>query len=121
MIDFQSDFIFPVHAVPDAGALPRRADRLSVETPDVARLEGIVIEGSRQRGKTLVLGFGGNAWNGQHVAEYLHELYPEYDVAAFHYRGYRPSSGSPSAKALISDAPLVYDAAVERLARVIRS
>jgi pimeloyl-ACP methyl ester carboxylesterase len=36
-------------------------------------------------------------------------------VAAFHYRGYRPSTGSPSAKALLADAPLVFDAAVERV------
>src|SRR5947209_8076705 len=72
-------------------------------------------------GRTLILGFGGNAWNGQDVAEYLHELYPDHNVAAFHYRGYPPSTGSPSAEALIADAPLVYDAAVgtAKPARVI--
>jgi pimeloyl-ACP methyl ester carboxylesterase len=63
----------------------------------------------------MLLGFGGNAWNGQDVAEYLHELFPGHDVVAFHYRGYAPSSGSPSGEALIADAPLVYDAAVARL------
>src|SRR5205814_1581359 len=63
----------------------------------------------------LLLGFGGNAWNGQDVAEYLHELFPDRDVVAFHYRGYAPSTGSPSAEALIADAPLVYDFAVERV------
>ena len=62
--------------------------------------------------RTLILGFGGNAWNGQDVAEYLHEIFPEEDVVAFHYRGYAPSTGSPSGEALIADAPLVYDAAV---------
>lgn len=62
-----------------------------------------------------MLGFGGNAWNAQHVAEYLHETYPGANVVAFHYRGYRPSTGAPSAKALIDDAPLVYDLAVERV------
>jgi pimeloyl-ACP methyl ester carboxylesterase len=36
-------------------------------------------------------------------------------VVAFHYRGYRPSTGEPSAEALIGDAPLVYDAAVARV------
>jgi hypothetical protein len=64
--------------------------------------------------RTLILGFGGNAWNGQDVAEYLHEIFPDHEVVAFHYRGYRPSTGSPSAEALIADAPLVYDAAVDR-------
>ncbi len=62
----------------------------------------------------LVLGFGGNAWNGQHVGMELNRLYPDAHVVAFHYRGYRPSTGSPSAEALIADAPLVYDAAVAR-------
>ena len=49
----------------------------------------------------------------QDVAEYLHELFPDDEVVAFHYRGYAPSTGSPSAEALIADAPLVYDVAVE--------
>ena len=41
--------------------------------------------------------------------------FPDDDVVAFHYRGYAPSTGSPSAEALIADAPLVYDAAVKRV------
>jgi pimeloyl-ACP methyl ester carboxylesterase len=36
-------------------------------------------------------------------------------VVAFHYRGYAPSTGSPSAESLIADAPLVYDLAVQKL------
>src|SRR5207302_966928 len=92
-------------------------------TPDGQKLAGIHIpaDSSAKSRTTLILGFGGNAWNGQDVAEYLHELFPEDEVVAFHYRGYPPSTGSPSAKALIADAPLVYDLAVERLkpARVV--
>jgi pimeloyl-ACP methyl ester carboxylesterase len=88
-----------------------------VRTPDGQTLQGIHIPADVPGpGSTLILGFGGNAWNGQDVAEYLHELYPEHDVVAFHYRGYAPSTGSPSGKALIADAPLVYDAVVERVA-----
>lgn len=115
MLEFQTHLIFPVHAVAPAGPLPASADRLSVMTPDRQTLQGVHIPPERpDTSRTLILGFGGNAWNGQDVAEYLHELYPEHDVAAFHYRGYPPSTGSPSANALIADAPLVYDAAVER-------
>lgn len=122
MFDFQSDLIFPVRAVPEAGPLPPRAEKLSVETPDGQTLRGTYIPADEQdASRTLILGFGGNAWNGQDVAEYLHELYPEHDVIAFHYRGYRPSTGSPSGEALSADAPIVYDAAVERTkpARVV--
>jgi uncharacterized protein len=114
MFEFQSHLIFPVHSVPAAGPLPSKAERLSVRTPDGTTLHGIHIPpDDRDPSRTLILGFGGNAWNGQDVAEYLHELYPEHDVVTFHYRGYAPSTGSPSAEALIADAPLVYDGAVD--------
>jgi pimeloyl-ACP methyl ester carboxylesterase len=122
MLEFQSHLIFPVHAVPAAGPLPPRAERLDVRIPDGAILRGIRIPPDEaDASRTLILGFGGNAWNGQDVAEYLHELFPNHDAVVFHYRGYAPSTGSPSAKALIDDAPLVYDAAVKRAkpARVI--
>jgi hypothetical protein len=116
MIELQSSLIFPVHAVPAAGPLPPSAERLSVKTPGGQTLEGVHISPDEpDRTRMLLLAFGGNAWNAQDVAEYLHELYPDHDVVAFHYRGYAPSTGSPSGEALITDAPLVYDAAVERV------
>ena len=116
MLEFQSHLIFPVHAVPAAGPLPRSAERMTVSTPDGETLQGIHLRPvDADRSRTLILGFGGNAWNGQDVAEYLQRLYPDHDVVAFFYRGYPPSTGSPSAEALIADAPLVFDAAVERL------
>lgn len=111
----QTQLLFPTHAVPQAGPLPAGAEALSVETADGETLRGVHIPPGIQAegGTTLVIGFGGNGWNGQHVAEELHALYPEAHVVAFHYRGYRPSSGSPSAEALMRDAPLVFDSAVE--------
>lgn len=116
MFEFQSHLIFPVHAVPAAGPWPAGADHLSVETPGGATLQGIHIPANEpDPSRTLILGFGGNAWNGQDVAEYLHEVFPEHDVVAFHYRGYAPSTGSPSSEALIADAPLIYDEAVGQL------
>ena len=100
--------------MPPAGPLPPSAERLSVSTPDGDTLHGIRIPPDEAKpSPTLILGFGGNAWNGQDVAEYLHEMYPDQEVVAFHYRGYSPSTGSPSAEALIRDAPLIYDASVK--------
>lgn len=122
MLDLQSHFIFPVHAVAASGPLPKGAEQLSVRTSGGQTLYGVRIPGDGAKGTgTLVLGFGGNAWNGQDVAQYLHEIFPDDEVVAFHYRGYAPSTGSPSAEALIDDAPLVYDAALEatKPARVI--
>lgn len=116
MFEFQSHLIFPVDAVPAAGPWPPRAEHLAVKTVDGETLQGIHIPADHlDESRTLILGFGGNAWNGQDVAEYLHEIYPDHDVVAFHYRGYAPSTGKPSGEALIADAPLVFDATVDRL------
>ncbi len=115
MMNFlQAQMLFPTDAVPAAGPLPPNAERLEFEAPGGVRLHGVHFPPKTAGDHPLVLGFGGNAWNGQHVAMELHRLFPDAHVVAFHYRGYRPSTGSPSAEALISDAPLVYDAAVER-------
>lgn len=113
----QDELLFPTHAVPPAGPLPPNAERVSLDLPDGNQLHGVLIPpAARADGpRTLVIGFGGNAWNGEDVGSYLHEIYPEAHVAAFHYRGYRPSTGTPSADALVEDAPLVLDLAVERL------
>ncbi len=61
----------------------------------------------------MILGFGGNAWNGSDVAAFLHRIYPDAHIVVFHFRGYRPSSGRPSAQALLADAPIVRDFAVK--------
>jgi uncharacterized protein len=114
MFEFQSHLIFPTHAVPKAGPLPKGAVQLRVEAGKGITLHGVRIPPDKpDSSKTLILGFGGNGWNGQDVAEYLHELYPEFEIVAFHYRGYSPSTGDPSSDALISDAPVIFDAAVE--------
>lgn len=112
----QTQMLFPTGAVGPPGPLPASAEQVSVETPDGQKLHGVHIPAAGAGGpRTLILGFGGNAWNGSDVAAYLHDLYPRADVIAFHYRGYRPSTGSPSAAALIADAPLVHDFAVDRV------
>jgi pimeloyl-ACP methyl ester carboxylesterase len=116
MFEFQSHLLFPTHAVPRAGPMPTGAEHLSLTTPDGSKLAGILIPGDEPaQERLMILGFGGNAWNAQDVAEYLHQLFPDADVVAFHYRGYAPSTGSPSAEALLADAPLVFDLAVKRV------
>lgn len=112
----QTEMLFPTHAVSPPGPAPAGAERLTVQTSGGETLHGVVVPPAEPCDeRILILGFGGNAWNGEDVASYLHELYPQAHVVAFHYRGYRPSTGSPSAEALIADAPLVFDAAVERV------
>jgi pimeloyl-ACP methyl ester carboxylesterase len=112
---FQARLLFPAGAVGGAGPLPPGAERLSLDTGDGHRLQGVHLKPSAAASGTLILGFGGNGWNAETAAAYLHGLFPEADVIAFHYRGYRPSTGTPSAEALIADAPLVHDLAVGRV------
>ena len=114
---FQSRIIFPTHAVGRAGPLPAGSKRLTIDTADGYRLHGVSIPSSQRAGKprTMVLGFAGNAWNSADAAVYLHQIYPQAHVVAFHYRGYAPSTGSPSAEALLEDAPNVFDAAVRQV------
>lgn len=112
---FQGRLLFPAGAVGAAGPLPPGAERLSLKTLDGHRLHGVHIRPGAAASGTLILGFGGNGWNAETAAAYLHGLFPEADVVAFHYRGYRPSTGSPSARALLDDAPLVHDLAIGRV------
>ncbi len=108
----QTRMLFPVGIAAGIDPpLPGSAVRLEIATADGERLHGVRIlpvENSPANSPTLI-GFGGNAWNANVVALYLHGLYPNADVVAFHYRGYKPSTGQPSAAALLSDAVLIHD------------
>lgn len=112
----QAAMLFPTRMVQGAGPLPPGSERLAVETPDGERLHGVRIAASRggEGDRPLLLGFGGNAWNAEDAALYLADLFPEHDVVAFHYRGYRPSTGRPGGPALLRDAPLVHDEVARR-------
>ena len=113
----QSSLLFPTTMVSAAGPLPPGARRLVVESGG-EQLHGIHLppRGGRTGERLAIIGFGGNAWNAEAAAMYLHELYPHADVVAFHYRGYRPSTGRPSSSALLDDAPLIHDKVVQALA-----
>ena len=110
MFELQTKLIFPTHAVaPPGRCRPARSVCRCARPTATTCAASTSRRTSRATATHLILGFGGNAWNGQDVAEYLHKLFPDDEVVAFHYRGYAPSTGSPSAEALIADAPLVYD------------
>ena len=115
MYGAQTWLLFPTRLAAASGPLlPAAAQRLETSAADGVRLHGVRIPPARERagGRLVLLGFGGNAWNAESVALYLHGLFPEAEAVAFHYRGYPPSEGRPSAAALLADAPLLYDAAV---------
>jgi hypothetical protein len=106
----QERLLFPTAIAGGAGPLPPGAERLSIDTPDGVRLEGVHFPPLRGTGSgTLILSFPGNATNAQGMAGRLRATFPEHEIAAFHYRGYPPSGGSVAAAGMIEDAPLVYD------------
>lgn len=113
----QTRMLFPTDMVGPPGPMPAGAEQVAFDTTGGDTLHGVLVppRGQREGPRVLVLGFGGNAWNAADVAAFLHDLYPQAHVVAFHYRGYRPSTGSPSAAALLADAPLVHDFAVARV------
>ncbi len=111
----QTSAIFPTGmAEAQAPVLPPDAVRLEVMTQGGERLVGIHFrpQGGGQADGLMVLGFGGNAANADGLALYLRDLFPEAHVVTFHYRGYRPSTGAPSAAALLEDSLTVHDFAV---------
>lgn len=108
----QTWLIFPTHLVPATGSpLPPSAERLEFATPDGNRLHGVRIPPTRKTSgdRLVVIGFGGNAWHADSDAVYLHELFSEAEIVVFHHRGYKPSTGQPSAKTLLADAPIIHD------------
>ena len=114
----QTWLLFPTALVARQVRVPASAQRLEVEAPSGDRLVGVHIPASsgREQNRPLLLAFGGYAWNADATALYLHGVLPDCDVVAFHYRGYRPSTGRPSAEVLLADAPVIFDHARQALA-----
>lgn len=118
----QTALIFPAGQVARNVPLPAGAEPLETVAGSGERLRGIHIPPVRPgAGRLLLLGFGGNATDAASTASLLHDLFPEAEIAVFHYRGYRPSEGRPGAAALRADALVVHDFVRARLrpARIV--
>lgn len=93
---------------------PLTPERLEVATADGAKLHGLLFRAENERAD-LLLGFGGNAQDAELLGHDLAADFGEMHVAVFHYRGYGPSTGSPSERALLGDALVIHDRLVEHL------
>ncbi|WP_114964529.1 alpha/beta hydrolase [Alkalilacustris brevis] len=109
----QTALLFPRWAVGPSPQMPQGTVPLRLERPDGIELHGYLLPGSGDGDGPPLLGFGGNAWNAADMALFLHRVFPEHDVVAFHYRGYRPSTGRPSARGLKDDALAIHDHLLE--------
>lgn len=113
---FQQSLVFPRQMVGPPPALPNQTERLTLNLGD-ATLHGVRIPG-RAPARPTILGFPGNAWNAEAMALFLHQVAPAQDVVVYHYRGYAPSTGSPSAQALMADALAIHDSLTGPVAAV---
>jgi len=111
----QDRMLFPAPAA--RAAIPAGAERLLLKAADGVRLAGLRLPATAPAPNApLILAFAGNGTYADDAAGLLHELLPASDVVAFHYRGYPPSGGSPSTRAIAEDALRVHDAAARRFA-----
>jgi pimeloyl-ACP methyl ester carboxylesterase len=111
----QERLLFPAPAA--RAAFPAGAERLALAAPDGVRLAGLRLPATApDPGAPLILAFGGNGSYADDAAGILHDLFPASDVVAFHYRGYPPSGGRPSTKAIQADSLRAFDAATRRFA-----
>jgi len=112
---YQARMLFPAPPARDEAQLPAGAERLSLATPDGVRLIGVRLPAPVPDPQApLLLAFGGNGWNADAAADYLRQVYPQAEIVAFHFRGYRPSGGTPSSRALEADSLLVHDKVARR-------
>ncbi|WP_419913651.1 alpha/beta hydrolase [Hoeflea sp.] len=106
----QTHLIFPAGLVGQGGAPPgSRTVQLATEDGENVVLVRVAPAAGEIAERPVLLGFGGNAWSANTMATVLHQIFPDHEIAALHYRGYGPSSGRPSSKALFADAALAYD------------
>jgi pimeloyl-ACP methyl ester carboxylesterase len=95
--------------------LPEGTERLQLRTADGETIVGNLVR-ARRRSRGLVIGFSGNAWNGDDCTTFIAHRLTDVDVVVFHYRGYTPSTGTPCEAALFADALLIYDTMVKGMA-----
>jgi fermentation-respiration switch protein FrsA (DUF1100 family) len=88
-------------------------EEVKVSMRDGTTLAGVLVRSSPARGP-LVIYLGGNAEEVTEFASSAHEVHGDRAVLLVNYRGYGASGGTPSEKALVSDAIELYDWAARR-------
>ncbi len=112
----QDRLVFPAHATPEPSRrLPTGAAHWQVEVARDVVVRGVHLRPAAGAGESVALGFGGNCHNAQDLAVFLHERLPAHHVVVFHYRGYAPSQGRASERALCEDAEILFDETLARL------
>jgi len=115
MYFLQERLIFPAHMV-DKATLNNNDNTEHLElrsTDNKITLHGIAFN-PQEKTKDLVIVFSGNAQNAKLLAQDVHKSLPNATIAAFNYRGYGRSEGSPSQKAIFADTLKQIDFLIEK-------
>ncbi len=91
------------------------ADPVSLDSEGV-RLHGWLLNPGSDR---ALVYFGGNSEMVTHRREFFEDVFRDYSVYLFNYRGYGLNQGSPSEAALCADALAIYDWLNERHASIL--
>lgn len=118
MYGAQTFLVFPGTRLPSRPLdHPLTPERMIIAPEEGVELHGMLFPpGGSGTSKRLLIGFGGNGQDAEDLGQELATRFPTLHVAVFHYRGYGPSSGRPGEAALLSDAELIHDRLVARLA-----
>ena len=103
-------------AFPDLNRTFHRASDVELTTPDKVKIKGWFLQATAEKSDRLILLFHGNGGHRAHRGQwYSIARSLNSDVLAIDYHGYGDSGGSPSEKALISDASAAWKYAIEQL------
>lgn len=104
----------------DAASFPEltrtfhKASDVELATPDLVKIKGWYLQVAAEKSDRLILLFHGNGGHRAHRGQwYAIARSLNADVLAIDYHGYGDSGGSPSEKALISDATAAWKHAVD--------
>ena len=111
MYGAQTSLVFPGTRVPNRPIdHPFKPERLALDVAKDVVLHGMLFSPDNgEPSEGLVIGFGGNGQDADALGQDLAARFPGWHVAVFHYRGYGPSTGNPSERALLDDSLAVYD------------
>ena len=88
-------------------------EAIHLTTPDGARLSGWLVRNSTQAQSPLVIYFDGSGSESSKMIPYARKL-DGWSVALIRYRGFGPSTGTPSQANAFADATLIYDTLSKR-------
>ena len=89
---------------------------IELTTPDLVKIKGWHLQATAEKSDRLILLFHGNGGHRAHRGQwYVIAKSLNADVLAIDYHGYGDSGGSPSEKAIISDAAAAWKHAVDSL------